>query len=433
MYKIKESIKKSGAVLVMMALAFGLGFQGASAAPNWDVSGDYEIDMNYLGTDYAHDMSLEMEADGSLSGSGGSPAGANVYTWEITSGSVDGNSIEFDANYTATSDAVTPQTVLHVEGTIAADGTISGIWSDNYQGGTRAGTWESTSGAAVEIEEDPETVTVTIVKYVDGEMADGESIDNESFAMVSSWDADNIGAGSGNYSLASTNSTPYTAVTTEMSSGADYSTHEVANDRVGESCDAGDEPFAIGGYTSGNTLEEAENATLSDESPAFTNLTNDKYVIVWNDDCSTPEDAEGDLEGDVVDGEGELEVTSIETLDSTAVANGTYEDGWKYRFNITVPTDETGLAMKFSDWVKSGDAEETIAVANNMRISSEQDDHAGTVTVTAENTYTIPNLDMEDDLDAEEDGIQVQVLVEVKVPSGTENGSYSTDYGIRTE
>lgn len=121
----------------------------AATIPTWNTTGDYTVDMEYLGSNYSHDMSLTQDNLGNITGSGGSPAGAQVYTWTITSGSVSGNTIDFLANYTATSDAVTPQTVLHMSGTIANDGTISGTWSDNYQGVIRNGSWHTTSGVAL--------------------------------------------------------------------------------------------------------------------------------------------------------------------------------------------------------------------------------------------------------------------------------------------
>lgn len=120
----------------------------AQAATPWDTTGTYVVDMNYLGTDYAHDISLVQDLSGNLTGTGGSPAGANTYTWTITSGSVNGNVLDFFANYTATADAVTPLTTMHVLGTIAPSGTMSGIWSDNYQAGSRTGTWATTLGTA---------------------------------------------------------------------------------------------------------------------------------------------------------------------------------------------------------------------------------------------------------------------------------------------
>ena len=68
-----------------------------------------------------------------------------------------------------------------------------------------------------------------------------------------------------------------------------------------------------------------------------------------------------------------------------------------------------------------------------MRISSAQADNGGaTILLTAANTYSSPELTMTGDLDAGTDGLQVQVVVEVAVPSDTFNGTYSTSYGVRT-
>ncbi len=133
---------------LLLVLPLGIAVSASAATPEWDVSGAYIANMNYLGIDHSHDFALTQDNLGNLTGNGGSPAGANVYTWVITSGTVSGNNINFLANYTATADAVVPQTTMHVVGSIALDGTMSGTWSDNYLGGARAGTWATASGTA---------------------------------------------------------------------------------------------------------------------------------------------------------------------------------------------------------------------------------------------------------------------------------------------
>lgn len=553
-----------GFATLLSPLAFP--FAALAVAPTWDTTGSYEIDMEYLGTDYPHDMALAQDDLGNLTGNGGSPAGANAYLWTINSGTVDGNSIAFTADYTATPDAVTPQTTLVVEGTIALDGTMSGTWSDNYAEGDRSGTWMTTSGEASEIPDtllgslaaedfgivsydtglgilsgytagfgltdatfenaqsvvvelfagdtllqtntataqfaidvvgtqisspfdvsgtfdyvtdgywvnvheaeygqsvsatkvvatvtlengkvvmatntnlvgDPTTiypveespmVTVTVLKFVQGVLATAETANDADFPMTATWDAENTGAGSGSYTLSEMNDTPYQAVTTEMTKGADYETKELVNgDVVGAQCAVG-KPFALNGYTTGDTKAEAMAATPSMAKPQFTNLQNNKYVIVWNTDCALPE---GQIGGEVVGADGILEVTSIEMIDTTATANGSFNDGWKYIFHITAPTSEQNLAMKFSDWLQTGD-NGTIPVANNMRISSLQADNSGaTILLTAENVYSTPDLHMTGDLDLAMDGRQVEITVEVAVPNGTPNGAYTTSYGVQS-
>lgn len=123
-----------------------------AATTSWNTSGSYVVAFNYLGSDYAHDMTLSQDSSANLTGSGGSPAGGPyTYTWVIDSGSVSSSTINFTAHYTAAADAVTPTTTMQVMGTLASDGTLSGTWSDNYQGGSRSGTWRTTSGAATAI------------------------------------------------------------------------------------------------------------------------------------------------------------------------------------------------------------------------------------------------------------------------------------------
>ena len=139
--KLKQNKFTKIGMLSLLAIPLFLGMSANASTPDWNVTGDYVVNFNYLGTDYAHDMTLVQDNLGNLTGNGGSPAGTNVYTWVVTTGTVEGNVIDFSANYTATADAVTPLTTIHALGTIATDGSMSGTWSDNYQGGNRFGEW----------------------------------------------------------------------------------------------------------------------------------------------------------------------------------------------------------------------------------------------------------------------------------------------------
>src|SRR3989344_1461260 len=112
MKKILKMMKRSTAVLMLLAFVaspLGLSSKVAQAATTWDTTGSYVLAMNYLGTDYSHDLTLVQDGLGNLTGNGGSPAGGNVYTYVLTSGTVSGDTIDFFADYTATPDAVTPQ------------------------------------------------------------------------------------------------------------------------------------------------------------------------------------------------------------------------------------------------------------------------------------------------------------------------------------
>lgn len=130
-------------------------------------------------------------------------------------------------------------------------------------------------------------------------------------------------------------------------------------------------------------------------------------------------------------GTGHLQVTSIDIIDGSATANGNFEDGWEYLFHITLPSHEPDVAMKFSNWLENGD-DGVIPAGNNMRISSLQADNDGAdVMITAADTYSA-DLHTNEDLDPSLEGIQIEVTVEVRIPSGTPPGTYTTSYGVRS-
>ena len=126
-----------------------------------------------------------------------------------------------------------------------------------------------------------------------------------------------------------------------------------------------------------------------------------------------------------------LHVDGVDAQKTSAVANDTYQDGWRYLFHITTPNGEENLSMRFSDWVGQN-ASNTIPVANNMRLSSAQASSTSPITLTAANTYSTPPFVMMTDLNPSMPGRQVEVLVEVKIPTGTQNDTYTTTYGVQT-
>ena len=114
----------------------------------WNLSSVHQFAFVLTGdsTVYAHHVTLTQSGmNGStVGGSGGYPlTGGDVYHWNITSGSVAGNSL----NLTAVYDLGATGTVMHISGTIAADGSISGTWNDNF-GGARTGTFSAPAGSA---------------------------------------------------------------------------------------------------------------------------------------------------------------------------------------------------------------------------------------------------------------------------------------------
>ncbi len=205
----------------------------------------------------------------------------------------------------------------------------------------------------------PDTVKVTIDKFIDGVQATSSNAQGTLFPMSATWDAANIGASTGLYTLGpvgANSDTSYEAVTADMTSGADYSTHEVIdNITVGASCSA-DVPFALVGYSVGNTLEEAKAASISTTTPSFTDLTGDKYVIVRNRTCAETATSTLTVVKHTVGGNGTFNFTgdagilpfSITTVNGTGTAvlsnlvAGTYhvtestQNGWTQTQNECV-------------------------------------------------------------------------------------------------
>lgn len=138
----------------------------------------------------------------------------------------------------------------------------------------------------------PTPVQVYIHKYVDGGHATADNTNSAVFPMLTTFTSPNLG----NYTDAPLTLSPtgwegyggpYEAWFIGSNSGANYTTHEVTtgNNVVGSSCADG-KPFALMGYTTGDTLAAAAAATPSQSVPNFINLQSNHYVIVWNKVCT---------------------------------------------------------------------------------------------------------------------------------------------------
>lgn len=132
------------AATLLMPLAFVLPAQ-ATVTPNWDVTGSWKLDFSLDGVNYdpnLYDLTLT-QTGSDLAGLGQYPSpGPYAYVWTAV-GSISGSGVTLVDTYTLGAVG----TIMNMSGTIAADGTMSGIWDDNYGGG-RTGTWKSVSGAA---------------------------------------------------------------------------------------------------------------------------------------------------------------------------------------------------------------------------------------------------------------------------------------------
>lgn len=104
----------------------------------WDITGNWDIAVNYNSTDYIHITNLVQ--------TGTNLTGTLVYpgnTKTITSGSVIGNVVSFVAEY-----AENGSGTVTFNGLIAEDGSMGGTWLDTWGGLNREGNWTIASGKA---------------------------------------------------------------------------------------------------------------------------------------------------------------------------------------------------------------------------------------------------------------------------------------------
>ena len=88
--------------------------------------------------------------------------------------------------------------------------------------------------------------------------------------------------------------------------------------------------------------------------------------------------------------------------------------------------------MKFNDFVSGTNS---IAAASNIRFysaqSSDASDSTTAITIAAAGTYS-DDMTLSTDLDSTTAGRQIEVTVEMRVPTGSAGGSYSTGYGVQS-
>lgn len=138
---------------------------------------------------------------------------------------------------------------------------------------------------------------VHILKYLDGQPATAVAASNYLFPMSATWNAANIGAGSGSYPLGNNfggAANLYGADTSFMSAPADYQTSEITTAidltsqvlPVGTACTPG--KFRLIGYSaSATSFADAATVVPSPATLLFNGLTSDRYIIVWNETCPT--------------------------------------------------------------------------------------------------------------------------------------------------
>ena len=125
-----------------------------------------------------------------------------------------------------------------------------------------------------------------------------------------------------------------------------------------------------------------------------------------------------------------LSLAGVTPVSTTATADGTFTHGFSWVLHFVVPTNETSFQMKFSDFT-TPTSSGTIPAAHNIRYYSAQSSNASSSAssiLEANNDYGGALL-LNGDTSNTTPGRQIDVTVEVSVPSGTPTGVYSTTFG----
>ncbi|KKR09026.1 MAG: Filamentous hemagglutinin family outer membrane protein [Parcubacteria group bacterium GW2011_GWC1_39_29] len=126
-----------------------------------------------------------------------------------------------------------------------------------------------------------------------------------------------------------------------------------------------------------------------------------------------------------------ISLTNVTITKSSAVADNSYDHGWKWILDLTIPKMEDELFVKFGDWTSNTD---TISAVSNMRMYSVQSliNTSDNAVVIASASVYADGLKLTEDMDATKPGRQIQLNVEVKIPAGTIGGGYSTTYDFES-
>ncbi len=148
--------------------------------------------------------------------------------------------------------------------------------------------------------------TVTISKVVDGVAPTGDA----SFDFTATWSADNLGDGSGPFTLDSSNN--WTTSTVALDAGADYS---IVENGIDATCDEGD-TYRLAGYGIGATAEAAAADTTLDPTASLTDLQSDQFIVVHNVTCAATQQytvTVSKMVDDAAPTEGSFDLTSTWT------------------------------------------------------------------------------------------------------------------------
>lgn len=138
--------------------------------------------------------------------------------------------------------------------------------------------------------------------------------------------------------------------------------------------------------------------------------------------------------GHIVHASGTLAVTGVSSIKLTGIANNTFDDGWRWVFHVTLPSDENLVRMRFTDF---SNGSQTIP-ALNIRLFSEQSTNSNNQvtakSITGAYIYSDqivinPALDLNPSIN----GVQIDITVETRIPFGITGSGYDTNYDIKSD
>lgn len=184
-------------------------------------------------------------------------------------------------------------------------------------------------------------------------------------------------------------------------------------------------------YGASTTEESSASTTHSIVLSGLDEATTYHYQISQTNDGGTTTSTDATFVTSSTASSTPLSVTGTDSVKSDGVADNQFADGWKWILHFTVPDNEDAFRIRFSDW---GNASTSFAAEGNMRLSIAQSDNASTTDsgwVTTGNGYS-DWFYLSGDADAATPGRQVDLAVEVKIPFGTANGSYTSNFTAQT-
>jgi IPT/TIG domain len=120
-----------------------------------------------------------------------------------------------------------------------------------------------------------------------------------------------------------------------------------------------------------------------------------------------------------------LAIDNTTSIQSSGVADNTFADGWEWDVNFSIPVTQNAFRIRFSDW---GNASSSFPTADDVQIWSPQSTNAtssSSAILETGNGYSgwlyFPTGTND-----------IDVMVNVKIPFGTANGSYSSDFTAET-